>query len=113
MRKVANYTLLGQQPCGGTARGNVHFMATPGSRNFIAWKIAHPSHKGNCTIRLGQGPDEADFRVLFPLDKSANKKGSFPCGREESGLEGKEVIFPANFTCDTCTLQWEWTTELG
>lgn len=36
----------------------------------------------------------------MPLDKSANKKGSFPCGREETGLEGKEVLFPANFTCD-------------
>jgi hypothetical protein len=113
MRKIGNYSLLGQQPCGGTARGNVHFMATPGSRNFIAWKIVHPSPKGNCTIRLGQGPDEGDFKVIFPLDKSANKKGSFPCGREESGLEGKEVMFPANFTCDACTLQWEWTTELG
>jgi len=53
MRKVGNFTLLGQQPCGGTARGNVHYMATPGSRNFIAWKIVHPSPKGNCTIRLG------------------------------------------------------------
>jgi len=51
--------------------------------------------------------------VLFPLDKSADKKGFFPCGREETGLDGKEVIFPVNFTCDTCTLQFEWTTELG
>lgn len=84
-------------------------MATPGSRNFIAWKVNHPAPNGNCTIRLGTGPDESDFRVLHPLDKSANKNGSFPCGREETGLEGKEVKFPKNLTCDTCTLQIEWT----
>lgn len=82
----------------------MHFMATPNSRNYIAWKVLHPSHTGNCTIRLGEGPDESDFKVLMPLDKSANSKGSFPCGREETGLEGKEVHFPANFTCDSCTL---------
>lgn len=113
MRKVTNFTLLAKQPCGGTQRGPVHFVSTPNSRNFIAWKIVHPSPTGNCTIRIGEGPDENDFKVLMPLDKSANKKGSFPCGREESGLEGKEVKFPANYTCDQCTLQWEWTTELG
>jgi hypothetical protein len=49
---------------------------------------------------LGEGLDETDFKVLFPLDKSANKNGSFPCGREESSLEGKEVKFPTNYTCD-------------
>jgi hypothetical protein len=78
----------------------VHFVSTPGARNFIAWKTVHPSPTGNCTIRLGEGLDENDFKVLSPLDRSANKKGSFPCGREESALEGKEVKFPANFTCD-------------
>lgn len=60
--------------------------------------------KGNCTIRIGEGPNEEDFHVLMPLDKSANKKGSFPCGREETELEGKEVKLPKNFTCDSCTL---------
>ena len=112
-RKIANYTYLSHPPCGGTEKGSVHFVAQPGSRNYIAWKIIHPSLTGNCTIRVGTGPDEDDFHVLMPLDKSANKKGSFPCGREEAGIEGKEVKFPSNFTCDSCTLQWEWTTELG
>jgi hypothetical protein len=79
-------------------------MSTPGSRNFIAWKVVHPSPTGNCTIRIGESADENDFKVLFPLDRSANKKGSFPCGREESGLEGKEVKFPANYTCDQCII---------
>jgi hypothetical protein len=82
----------------------VHFVSTPGARNFIAWKVVHPSPKGNCTVRLGDGPNEEDFKVLFPMDKSANKKGFFPCGRDQSGVEGKEFKFPANFSCDTCTL---------
>jgi hypothetical protein len=47
------------------------------------------------------------------MDKSADAKGSFPCGREETGVDGKEFRFPANFTCDQCVIQWEWTTELG
>ena len=61
-----------QQPCGGTQKGAVHFATTPGSRNFIAWKVVHPAPAGNCTVRLGTGPDESDFKVLIPLDKSAN-----------------------------------------
>lgn len=99
-RKISNYSLLSTPPCGGTSRGNVHFVATPGSRNYIAWKVVHPSPTGNCTIRLGNSADEDEFTVLFPLDKSADSKGSFPCGREETGIDGKEVRVPANLTCD-------------
>jgi len=101
-RKITNYTLLSTPPCGGTADAPVHFIATPGSRNIIGWKVLHPSPTGNCTIRLGEGPNEEDFKVIYPLDHSANKKGSFPCGREESGFEGKEIKLPKNFTCDSC-----------
>ncbi len=110
-RKVTSSDALNlkEQPCGGTQRGLVHFAATPGSRNFIAWKVIHSVPNGNCTIRLGQGPNEEDFKVLFPLDKSANKNGQFPCGREETAMEGKEVKFPKDLTCDQCTLQLEWT----
>ncbi len=88
-------------------------MSNKDSRNYIAWKTIHPSHSGNCTIRLGNGPNEADFHVLHPIDNSSNVNGSFPCGREISEIEGKEVRFPNNYTCDYCTLQWEWTTETG
>ena len=113
MRKIQNYSMLTQQPCGGSQRASVHYVSTPGSRNFISWKILHPSQNGTCILRIGQGADEDTFKVLFPLDKSANKKGAFPCGREETAVDGKEFIFPANFTCDSCTIQWEWTTHLG
>lgn len=112
-RKITNYTMLSKQPCGGTEISPVHFVSTPGARNFIAWKTLHPSKKGNCTIRIGDGPNESDFQTLLPLDNSANKKGFFACGREFAELEGKEVKFPKNLTCDRCTLQLEWTTEIG
>lgn len=79
-------------------------MATPGSRNYIAWKIVHPSLTGNCTIRMGNSADEDELQVLFPTDKSADSKGSFPCGRAETGIEGKEVKLPSNITCDQCAL---------
>ena len=79
----------------------------------MAWKVIHPSRHGNCTIRLGDGPNENDFRTLFPLDKSADKKGRFPCGRALSDIEGKEFKVPANLSCDICTLQLEWITDLG
>ena len=103
-RKITNSSLLSTPPCGGTSKSSVHYVATPGSRNYIAWKVVHPSLKGNCTIRLGQGADEEDFTVLIPLDKSANVNGSFPCGREETGIEGKEVKIPSNMTCDSCVI---------
>lgn len=83
---------------------SVHFVSSPGARNYVAWKTVHPSKKGNCTIRIGDGPNENDFTVLFPLDNSANKKGSFPCGRSFAEIEGKEIKVPKNITCDRCTL---------
>ena len=112
-RKVANVSALSIQPCGGTSKGFVHFVTTPGSKNYIAWKVVHPSQSGNCTLRMGQGADEDDFFVLHPLDKSGDKYGSFPCGREETGVEGKEIKIPSNITCDQCVIQFEWKTEIG
>ncbi len=99
------------KPCGDTQPGPVHFVTTPGSRNFIAWRVSHPSPNANCTLRLGTGADESDYHVLMPVDKSGNEKGVFPCGREESSLDGKEVKFPKNFTCDSCVIQLEWALE--
>lgn len=87
-------------------------MATPGSRNYIQWRVVHSASNGNCTVRIGEGLDEDDFMVLKPRDGSANADGSFPCGRE-NGYEGKEFRFPKNFTCDECTLQFEWSINGG
>ena len=101
-----------QQPCGGAnTLGVVHFTSKPGSRNFIGWRVINPAPQGNCTVRIGLGPNEDDFKVLFPADGSADETGSFPCGRQQSPLEGKEFKFPYNFTCDDCALQLEWRTN--
>ena len=94
-----------QQPCGGAnTLGVVHYATRPGSRNFIGWKVINPAPEGNCTVRIGMGPNENDFKVLFPIDGTADDSGSFPCGREQNPLEGKEFRFPKNFTCDDCAL---------
>ncbi len=111
-RSFSNYSKVNAPPCGGSEKSFVHYMATPGSRNFIQWKVSHPSVDGNCTVRIGQGLDEDEFFILKPRDGSANKDGSFPCGRE-IGYEGKEFRFPRNYTCDSCTLQLEWTLATG
>lgn len=47
-------------------------MSTPGSRNVIGWKVEHHSFNGNCTIRIGDVPDERKLKVLHPLDGSAD-----------------------------------------
>ena len=76
----------------------------------------HPDLYGNCTIRLGDGLTDApnEFEVLFPLDGSGNKTdGKFPCGRSTTSMEGKEVRFPKNLTCDECTLQLIWETKIS
>ncbi len=113
-RKVDNMMNLNTPPCGGAVKGRTHFMATPGSRNYIGWKVIEPSETGNCSIRFGSGLDEKEFKTLHPLDGTADKKGSFPCGREATPLEGKEVKLPRDAVeCDSCVIQWEWRTEKG
>ena len=56
--------------------------------------------------------DEDKFVVLKPRDGSARTDGSFPCGRQ-GGYEGKEFKFPKDYTCDSCTLQFEWAIPGG
>jgi len=112
-RSNTNFTGLNSQPCGGVPKGQVHYLQAPDSRNFIMWKVLHASKVGNCTVRLGSGNDEDKFTVLMPRDGSADKDGSFPCGRQVTAFEGKEFRFPKNLVCDSCTLQWEWEIEEG
>ena len=113
-RKVAggNLSSLSSRPCGNASKSDVHYIASNGSLNQLVWKVVHPSLKGNCTVRLGNTADDTNFRVLTPLDKVSSQDGSFPCGRESTRLETVEVRFP-NMACDSCTLQWEWSTEKG
>ena len=56
-RLYSNLSAPNQQPCGGIDKGLVHFIATPGSRNYFQWKVSYPHPEGNCTIRVGTGLD--------------------------------------------------------
>ena len=106
----------GMAPCGGAKAGRVHFDADAGSKAYVMWRTIHPDLTGNCTIRLGDGLTDApdEFETLFPLDGSADKtSGKFPCGRTTTSMEGKEIKFPKNMTCDSCTLQILWETKIS
>ena len=102
-----------KQPCGNTEKSKVHYLAAPNSRNLIQWRTIRPDPHGNCTVRMGTGIDESQFRVLRPRDGSGdNAYGKFPCGRV-AGYEGKEFRFLNDTDCDGCVLQLEWETSLG
>jgi len=74
-----------------------------------------PDETGNCTIKLSDGADDSDFEQLLPLDNTAfhhnRQRGYFPCGRSKADMEGKEVKFPRNVTCDACFIQLIWATK--
>jgi len=52
------------------------------------------------------GDLEKDFtKTLMPRDDSANRDGSFPCGRT-GGFEGKEFRLPNDVVCNNCILSF-------
>ena len=51
--------------------------------------------------------------VVKPTDGSASDDGSFPCGREITTYEAKEIKIPHDIVCDTCIIQLVWMTEDG
>lgn len=55
LRNNTDFTIVNKSPCGGIAKGSVHMLSTPGSRNFIIWKVNQPSQGGNCTVKLSRG----------------------------------------------------------
>lgn len=112
-RKDVDMNRLALRPCGGTKAGPVHYETTPGSRNLVAWKIHTPSPNGRCIIRVSDSPLEKDMQVVRPTDNSAGDDGSFPCGREATNFEAKEVKIPRELVCDTCIIQLVWMTDEG
>lgn len=111
-RNKTNARTIGYPPCGGAAKGPVHSLAEPGSINPVAWSVRTPSAAGFCSIRLSRGLDFDNSQPLSPIGVSTTN-GKFPCGRNETYLERVTVEFPKDFTCDECTLQWTWETEVG
>jgi len=112
-RKDVDISRLGVRPCGGTKTGAVHYETTPGSRNLVAWRIHTPSLTGRCIIRVSDTPFEANMVIAKPTDGSAAEDGSFPCGREITNYEAKEIKIPRELVCDTCIIQVVWITEEG
>lgn len=53
------------------------------------------------------------MQPLRPLDGSADEKHVFPCGRQESVFEAKEVRIPRDLSCDSCIIEVQWHTEKG
>ena len=103
-RKDVDQNRLSLHPCGGTKIGPVHYETTPGSRNLVAWRILTPSPAGKCTIRVSDSPIESDMVVVKPTDGSAAEDGSFPCRREITPFEAKEIKIPRDLVCDTCII---------
>ena len=103
-RKDVDTNRLSARPCGGTKIGPVHYETTPGSRNLVAWKIHSPSATGRCVIKVSDSPLEQDMRIAKPTDGSAADDGSFPCGREITSFEAKEIKIPRDLVCDTCII---------
>lgn len=114
-RKGIDFSRLSLSPCGGSTAGTIHYETTPGSRNMFSWKVVHPSHNGNCTLRVGESgaTSTSTMTVLHPLDGTGDENGVFACGRQEHAFEGKEFKLPVAFECDSCIVGLEWQTEKG
>ena len=97
-----------QEPCGSTNRGRVHFDAEVEQVAIIEWEVKEEVADGLCILKLADGPDDQEYDILWPRDRSASKrgmnKGYFPCGSKKTIVESKEIKFPANVTCDSCIL---------
>ena len=104
---------LGQGPCGGVEKKLANTLTNKGSSINVVWEILVPENKGNCTVKLSNGKqDEDSFKILQPVEGKINEDGSFICGREK-GFEHQEFILPEDYECDSCTLQWKWSTSYG
>lgn len=103
IRSFSERNMPNNQPCGTPEKGQTHYLAEPGSRNYFQWRVLKASHNANCTVRFGTGLDENEFEVLRPRDGSADATGKFPCGRN-AGYEGKEFRLPKGDVCSSCTV---------
>ena len=102
-------TFTTNPPCGGIPKGKSHLLSEPGSINPIAWKITSPS-SGKCMVKISYNSDFSSFQILSPNDNSTDENGWFSCG-SEAGHFTKNYIFPSEYTCEKCTLQWIWQTN--
>ena len=100
MRMNSNTSIANEGPCGGTEKQPVHYLTRNGSRNYVQWRVIHPSSNATCIVRIGNNDEK--LNTLSPRDGSGDGEGAFSCARE-IGYEGKEFIFPENYNCEDCT----------
>lgn len=104
---------LNVAPCGGIERTKANTLTNKGTNIHFVWETVVPAKGGNCTVQISKGIEAIDqFVPLYPADNSADKQGSFPCGRTK-GFETQEFILPQDYECDQCILQWKWSTSYG
>lgn len=103
-------------PCGGRPK-SIGCLLTPAGNGYaIKWKVIVPNDKLLCSISVTDGNvfllcldnNNENFRTLFPLDKSADESGYFPCGRGADITEVKVVDIPKDLACEYCILQFSW-----
>lgn len=103
-RKYESRSEANNSPCGPSESSATHWMGSQGSRNYFTWRTLKSHHNANCTMRISSSHESTEFKLLRPLDDSADYDGKFPCGRH-AGFEGKEIKLPLDLICDTCVLQ--------
>lgn len=108
-------------PCGGYTKGVVKHLSATGNDIIVQWKVLDTNGNFFCRIAISDGTqlrltnlgieNEKSFVPLFPLDKSADSSGLFPCGLEKGAIEMKTVAVPPSLRCSNCILQLTWRTS--
>jgi hypothetical protein len=79
MRLGSNVSVPNEGPCGGIDKQPVHYLTKSLSRNYVQWRVYHPSSNGMCLFKLGTNDDK--LITLIPKDGSSGNDGVFACGR--------------------------------
>jgi len=103
-RTYESRTEANHSPCGPVEKGATHWMGSQGSRNFFTWRTLKAHHSANCTLRIASDHETTEYKLIRPLDDSADYDGKFPCGRKV-GYDGKEIKLPLDLICESCVLQ--------
>ncbi|CAI2377507.1 unnamed protein product [Moneuplotes crassus] len=109
-REGSKGNLIGTQICGGTRRiGKSGFVAAPNTHVFAKWKTVHSDVGGMCKITIKKNSSE-DFQPVEVLGYTED--GWFECGRK-AGLDETKQFKTPNYTCEMCTLQFQFGTTRG
>ena len=102
-RPYESRSTINSSPCGPAEKGPTHWIGSQGSRNLFQWRTLKGHHSANCTLRIASDAETSEYKLLRPLDDSADFDGKFPCGRK-AGFDGKEIKLPLDLICSSCVL---------